>query len=1450
MKKIIIILCILFIYSYSFSISVREYRLYTSFSSIEEVKKDISYFSSLSSRIPGYPGNEEAANYIIRKLRNLGIKVITENFVLCVPYEEESYLVVGDRKIKIYVCWPNSVYTSATGNSGITGYSVYVENTSLSDLTGIDVKDKIVFTPFRNDFLNLAKLGAKAVIFVEADYLLRSEAEGKFLSVPLPFPRYFIKKEDFERIKNYKGKIKIVSRTYWKQVNTRNIIGLIEGRDEKLKKETIILESYYDSISCIPSLSPGADQSAGVSFLLEIARILKKYPPERTVMFLITSGHFQALGGITNFLSSHFKELENKKIKPVLFIGFDISSRSREIVLLFKGKFYDQNDDKARVRKFFADFATDCRNIVEEIKAISKKDINFLDGINPIEKRVYLPGDFAFDHEAVTLAGGPGVGLITSQDARILWDTPSDTLENVNFENLKLQLEFFSCFIPVLCSRKDIRFPQVRGFKRTQFNFGYSQLGGRVVEFDARVNYIPDKPVTGSLAVIRHPRKTLMGVRCLRVKLTDRNGKFLFDGLKPLTASSEKTPHLIEGYKISEDGNIIYAVDRGISGAGSYPVEVPVVSSYQEVLVVIFPCKTYGIYDLVDPQDFSLFKNVFIYDGETNSEPNNYGYSFPFEIDEKENVGVIFSSPEKKIKVVMGGIIGANRFLLLNSTKKNPEGEGYRLSPQQQNIFETSYKALKDIFLLNDVRIKKLNKHRIINKEVNSLHQQTLKLISLAEKKKREKRYDEFFSLSRRGLGYEICVYPQVKQTADDVVKGVLFYLAMLIPFCYFLERLLFSFRNLQKQLLTTAIIFLIFFGIFRYVHPAFEITLNPSFVLLAFLILSLSLLVIFLIFGKFEEQIRKLRGEEIETHKADIGRLNIASVAFSLGISNMRRRKGRTLLTCITLILLTFTVLSFTSVITGVKTNIIPVEGKALYNGIVIRTGGWEPPISDETFRCLSEEFSRKATVVLRCWHIIDLKRQKEEGKVIYIPIVNPENNLVYQIKGIQGLDYNEKFVTGIDKSIIKGEWFSKEGGNECLLPRRIADFLKVSCGDKILYSGVELKVKGIYDEEEYRKFTDLDKEILTPVDWVLMKGELSQHLRKTRGEILFTEYKHLHPDEIIVVSNYILTKIGGVPRSVAISFPDGDSTKEALESLRKRIIFNIYAGIDGKLYRFSSLLSTSLLGLSDLIIPILIAALIVLNTMLSSVYERKKEIGIFSSLGLSPSHIATLFIAEASVYAIIGAISGYLIAQSIVKIIVTFNLLPGLYLNYSSLSAVASTSIVMAVVFLSSLYPARKASEIASPAIERTWHLPPPEKESSWEILLPFSLTGKETEAFLNFIKEWLESFEEYSLGDLITENVQKTKFPSSYGDTLEVSFKSWLAPFDLGVSQIVKVQFIPTALEKVYDIKLYIERLSGEISDWKRTNKRFISLLRKQFLLWRTLSPKIKERYLKED
>jgi hypothetical protein len=296
------------------------------------------------------------------------------------------------------------------------------------------------------------------------------------------------------------------------------------------------------------------------------------------------------------------------------------------------------------------------------------------------------------------------------------------------------------------------------------------------------------------------------------------------------------------------------------------------------------------------------------------------------------------------------------------------------------------------------------------------------------------------------------------------------------------------------------------------------------------------------------------------------------------------------------------------------------------------------------------------------------------------------------------------------------------------------------------------------------------------------------------------------------------------------------------------KRFDMNLYASSGGKIDRFSSIGANSSKGFETVLIPILIAALIVLNTMLTSVYERTKEIHTFSSIGLSPGNIGTLFMAEALVFAILGAVAGYVVGQGVAQAVAWLAPNSGLSLNFSSISAVLSTLIIVAVVLLSTLYPANRAAQVATPAIQRSWSVPDPEGDT-WNIRLPFAVTGDQARGVNGFLAEWFQSYEGYSVGDFITEAIYREKFDSEFGESFRIGCKAWLAPFDLGVSQHIKLETVPTELEDVYDLRLTLTRVSGDVSNWKRVNRRFLNTLRKQFLIWRTLSPAEREKYLHE-
>ena len=353
--------------------------------------------------------------------------------------------------------------------------------------------------------------------------------------------------------------------------------------------------------------------------------------------------------------------------------------------------------------------------------------------------------------------------------------------------------------------------------------------------------------------------------------------------------------------------------------------------------------------------------------------------------------------------------------------------------------------------------------------------------------------------------------------------------------------------------------------------------------------------------------------------------------------------------------------------------------------------------------------------------------------------------------------------------------------------------------------------------------------------------------------AKVVIKPFVHLEPANTLIIPYHTLRNIGsGNPlQSVAVRFHEGVDERAEIEQFLSRLAVTLFAGIQEKGDEFtrvsiySSLGMTSLSGMANLFIPILIAALIVLNTMMGSVYERFREIGVYSSVGLAPGHIAWLFMAESCVYAVLGVVAGYLVGQITATVLIALDLVSGFTLNYSSLSAVLSCILVMAVVLLSTVYPARKASQMAVPDVTRRWRLPPPEGDE-WRIDFPFTVAGTDVLGLCVFLIGYFDSYSEESIGTFYTDGAHLDTFESEQGTGYAIAMNIWLAPFDLGVSQHVVFRATPEGEYNIFNISLRIGRLSGEDASWRRVNQRFMNVIRKQFLIWRTVDADAKSSY----
>ena len=1275
----------------------------------------------------------------------------------------------------------------------------------------------------------------------------------------------------------------------------------------------------------------------------------------KTLETLLSShfGKLTGLSGVSRLMKMQFEQWRNQgepsedMLKDMDYIRKEVERFIRNDVRTAKKnrknsiRTREQLDAMLRLRHEEPDTFTD--DEIDDIKTLISiaglgGQSNFVNAISASGGKTwktYIPGKIAFDSEVATLVGKTGIAFATIEDARVLTDTPLDTIDRVDLReggNLHQQAQTLASIL--IQALRDEEMPTAARVG----NF-YCNLFGDVVEFDARESALPNKPVPYPILTLRRKHKTMMGVRGDLFVMGDNKGNFEVPGLAMEGRATRRLggAQEVEAYILDKDsGDIVYAPDLGNYGAKLLPNKVPINTRRRGCRVVTFPCVSTTIYDLVDQRYLRTLRELEIYDALTDSAPEKFGMSKPWQqegVSAAEPIALVYSEPNTRIKIGMAyGQIG-KRLLLIKATKsgmKNPTlytGEGFVVR-ENGRIRMTPYVVVRDMWWLDENRSRLYKRFGISSDRLDQLHQYASEYLARAETALLQSDYQQALKLARAAWGYESRAYPDVKQTGNDVVNGVMFYLALLMPFAYFMERLIFGFPNIHKQILGSFGIFLLVFFFLSQVHPAFQITTTPIIILIAFVVLALTVIVISIIIRKFEEQLEKIRQEGNKVYKADVGRLSASAAAFSLGISNMRKRKGRTILTCCTLVILTFTVISFTSVRTFMHPNRTSLpQVTPRYTGLLIRDQYWRP-LEEPVLTSVRNDMQKTQITVTDFERLLKRKNEiftKDGQQPINIPetitnlkqggfiqqvdeesIVTVRNKIAprawYQSSGtgdqsfvqltrtpneidtsppthqltgealtfaanmLVGMSESEPAVTGINRYLQYGKWFDPADASEwptewpyaIVLPKGMAELLKITESDMgkatVSVYGADFTVVGVLGIG-FKDLTDNDGEELTPVDYQLMQQQRSRGAtgdETLEGEL--QKYLHLTPDSIAVLPYEVVMNQGGTLRSVAVNMEPGEEDPKVLGAIDKldlimaplmnRIALDFFVGRDKDTYLYSSIGMTSFSGMGNLFVPILIAALIVLNTMLGAVYERVREISIYSSVGLAPVHIAFLFLAEACVYAIVGAVLGYLMGQAIATTLVHFGWLAGLTLNYSSMSTVVATIIVMIVVLLSTLYPAIKASRMAVPDIERKWKLPEPEGDV-WHFNLPFTVLEEEALGLNVFMRDYFEAHADESASDFYTDQVT---FGEAAEDSYQISMMVWLAPYDLGVSQ--SIQFVTSPVggeeEDLYKITLDVNRESGEIASWKRVNRRFLNLLRKQLLIWRTFSVDIRAEF----
>ena len=1010
-----------------------------------DVKAHLTRLTSSGSRVVGYPGHEAAYHYIKDAFQQIGLEQVTvEAYDVTVPIDKGCSLkILGDsRTIPLYAVWPNLVRTSTLPGKGLQAPLVDGGSGEFSDFNGKDLQGSVVLMSFNswNRWMNASMLGAKAVIFVGPDSTTTAEAEQKFFQVPLNVPRFWIGRQEGEALRRRLSlgeriEVEVKGRMVWEKHKAHNVFGRITGRHPRLKDEIVLFDAYYDAMSVVPALAPGAEQASGLVALLELAEYLKAHPPAHTVLFLATSAHHMGFRGVCDFLGrharkeEHFAPLMTDPIDIRLWVSLDLSSHTDQIgVWNGSSSFYYQ--------RFFTPLGKMFSQLGAELAPAFGLNAarSLVDGINPpsgMSWRMFIPGGrIKTDSEVVLTAGMPTLAFVTINDARFRVDTPFDTVEGVNIPNLTNQTQLLTGVFS-----KALDDPYFLPDYKVALKDRMRALKGRILTFPRR-SITPDRPRKGAIVALRMShQKSVKGVRTFFYDVADENGEFFIPGL------AVRWVGLSAYYLDPETGDITYAPDRG-QASRIYKPEFGMDWWITRATRILFPCISTDFYDTVDPRYLTKLSSLSVY-GDGNVAPQEYGYTIGY--GRNEPVGVVFTRPNEKVKLVMrSGQVGI-RYLLINATDASSEeiarGDGFTTITHGA-ITHTAFQAASDMWILNEARMRELRAYGIENFRLNTLHEQAAKHLDRARSGRKDLRWDDFVKHSRAALGLESRAYPDVKSTQNDVIHGIVFFMALVIPCAFFAERLIFTASDIRWMLTGFTGIFVVIWIFLSLVHPAFDLS-NPFVVLLAFILLALACFVISIVFSRFNANMRNLRTEAAVIHDVDVGRVSASVAAFQLGIANMKRRKLRTVLTFSTLVLLTFTVLSFTSIKSLLRFHQIARDNQGTYPGMLIRSKYWAA-LEESVLDYAQATFEGEAVVAPRSWYADKSK------KTVQVEHRDKAANAL----GVLGLSAQESEIfkgspTRIQDCLSAGRWFREGERKVAVVPEEMAKLLDITSDD-----------------------------------------------------------------------------------------------------------------------------------------------------------------------------------------------------------------------------------------------------------------------------------------------------------------------------------------------------------------------------------------------------------------
>ena len=1025
-------------------------------------------------------------------------------------------------------------------------------------------------------------------------------------------------------------------------------------------------------------------------------------------------------------------------------------------------------------------------------------------------------------------------------------DTARDRFDLLDWSRLGPQIDATKLMVERLVQPGELKVRERRAFR------SWCRVWGVIVD-KSPGDPVPKVPMQGYVTgLIRGENARHIGTSCTsgirntEIKVTGVDGRFRFDAV-PTNIGDESwiggqvRGVTVESFKLGPEGQVIRAVSK-VKRASGLNQAISLSGNPPEMRAMVFDCvEVTSPPFFFDVRKLAALANGTLFDAVRRRTP------LMFNLSQTRGQMCAFVPPDTRWQMLArSGKTGARVMLLNTVDPDTAESEDIRedtigYSPNEPLPSLPEHLSAIDFWRINERRLRGFRRAGINNEIIERIHARTALFLAEAEAALDADDGAELHRKASAALANEMRAYKGVRQTADDVVRAVMFLLLGLLPFSIAMERLLFASPHIYKQITGTAAVFLVMCAALWSFHPAFRITNQPLMLVLAFLIIFLSTMVISILIRRFESDLEKIRSGRAEESGASTARGGLVSCALTIGIATMRKRKLRTALTGTTVALITFALLSFSSATNVKEYSKYELSSRPTYTGILVQEPN-KTQLSGYALEFIQNAAGTNALVVPRYWWA-----QAKDDQKWRLHVVARKSGKEKMLKGGLVLSAQESEFTGVGS--LLPDWERFMGSRGCYLAPQTAEALGVEPGDEMLIGGFPFTFTGSFDPTVFsEKLKTLTGEPLLPVDYTEIDADERQALARLKlaqaAESMSEQdstieklLDYLDPAEMVVIP--WTNNVSGLSmHSIAVRTESASEAERIAIELARRLDYPVYYSTGEGVNVLAAAALVPKAPRSTLI-PLVVAGMIIFNTMLNSIAERKREIHIYTSLGLAPLHVGGIFLAEAITYGMMGGVFGYVIGQGLATLFSGLGWMGGLVLNYSGTQVMYTMMLVLAVVVISSLVPAGMAAKLASPSEGTNWKLPAPE-DGKITTLLPFTVTHDTAPGILAFLFEYFDAHREGTIGSFSSDHMELlAPVEGARGHSGGLEATVWLAPYDLGVRQEILITVVPAGEDDICDLHLQLIHRSGQPKNWYRLNRVFVADLRSQLLGWRSVS-----------